>query len=599
VFGQMFALDGSPIGALFPITSHQHGAQAMRAACGTARLAFNTADDLLCAWNGDGGFGDSSAAHISLLSAAPIDLHGQVQGVTSDMKAAPSRTEQLVAMIDGPQPHKPPTFDPTQIEKGTRQVITSLTDVGFSGVFNTGWTPPDPSLAVGPNNVAVMTNGAIAFFSKTGTAQFQDEIEGVDGFWGSVGATDFVFDPEILYDPISSRFFAMASEQAPGGQSFILIAVSDDSNPNGNWFKYRFNTTSLAGGTFDSPNMSVDANVVYITGDKTGGSGYPVFTYDKPSLLAGNPPAITRSVLFASSVQSAGIPPVSFDNPPALYMIEHKEAASNTQVRLIALTDPLGTPTFATFNLTVPTYGPPEDPPQMGTTVRPETFDARFWSAAYRNGSLWATHHINSTRVLARWYQVAMNGWPTSGQFPSLVQSGTIDPGAGIRTFFSAITVDQQGNAALVFARSSSNEFISMQTAYRFFNDPPGTFQAPVQRQINTGPYSQNRWGDYGGMNVDPEDNHTMWAHHEYTVAGSWHTWIQSFYPGAPPCSLDIAPSGGGNGIVDVDDLLAVINAWGPCANPNDCPADVAPPGGNDIVNVDDLLAIINAWGPC
>jgi len=65
-----------------------------------------------------------------------------------------------------------------------------------------------------------------------------------------------------------------------------------------------------------------------------------------------------------------------------------------------------------------------------------------------------------------------------------------------------------------------------------------------------------------------------------------------------PPCIADIAPSGG-NGIVNVDDLLLVINSWGPCADPNNCPADIAPAGGNDLVNVDDLLAIINSWGPC
>jgi len=53
------------------------------------------------------------------------------------------------------------------------------------------------------------------------------------------------------------------------------------------------------------------------------------------------------------------------------------------------------------------------------------------------------------------------------------------------------------------------------------------------------------------------------------------------------------------NNVVNVDDLLAVINAWGPCANPNNCPADIAPAGGNDIVNVDDLLAVINGWGNC
>jgi hypothetical protein len=43
--------------------------------------------------------------------------------------------------------------------------------------------------------------------------------------------------------------------------------------------------------------------------------------------------------------------------------------------------------------------------------------------------------------------------------------------------------------------------------------------------------------------------------------------------------------------IVDVDDLLAVINAWGPCVQ---CPADVT---GDGVVDVNDLLAVINNWG--
>jgi hypothetical protein len=52
-----------------------------------------------------------------------------------------------------------------------------------------------------------------------------------------------------------------------------------------------------------------------------------------------------------------------------------------------------------------------------------------------------------------------------------------------------------------------------------------------------------------------------------------------------------------GNGLVNVDDLLAVINAWGPCAvPPSPCPADIAPAGGDDNVNVEDLLMIINHW---
>lgn len=66
--------------------------------------------------------------------------------------------------------------------------------------------------------------------------------------------------------------------------------------------------------------------------------------------------------------------------------------------------------------------------------------------------------------------------------------------------------------------------------------------------------------------------------------------------PGGSPqgCFEDCAPQPG-NGIVNVDDLLTVINSWGM----TDGDGDVAPKGGDGIVNVDDLLAVINAWGPC
>jgi hypothetical protein len=50
-----------------------------------------------------------------------------------------------------------------------------------------------------------------------------------------------------------------------------------------------------------------------------------------------------------------------------------------------------------------------------------------------------------------------------------------------------------------------------------------------------------------------------------------------------------------GDGIVNADDLIAVILAWGLCpAPPSPCPADVT---GNGVVNVDDLIAVILNWG--
>jgi hypothetical protein len=64
-------------------------------------------------------------------------------------------------------------------------------------------------------------------------------------------------------------------------------------------------------------------------------------------------------------------------------------------------------------------------------------------------------------------------------------------------------------------------------------------------------------------------------------------------------CPADIAPAAG-NGTVNVDDLLVLINTWGICPKGADCAGDIVPNFiGNGHVNVDDLLAVINAWGSC
>jgi hypothetical protein len=62
---------------------------------------------------------------------------------------------------------------------------------------------------------------------------------------------------------------------------------------------------------------------------------------------------------------------------------------------------------------------------------------------------------------------------------------------------------------------------------------------------------------------------------------------------GVVDCPADVD----GNGAVDVDDLIAVILAWGPCpAPPEPCDPDI---DNNGSVDVDDLIAVILGWGPC
>jgi hypothetical protein len=76
-----------------------------------------------------------------------------------------------------------------------------------------------------------------------------------------------------------------------------------------------------------------------------------------------------------------------------------------------------------------------------------------------------------------------------------------------------------------------------------------------------------------------------------------------------PGCPGDIASDGSRfasdepDGYIGVADFFALLQSWGTCANPADCPADVAgatvqdPPDGD--VGVSDFFYILQHWGPC
>jgi hypothetical protein len=76
-------------------------------------------------------------------------------------------------------------------------------------------------------------------------------------------------------------------------------------------------------------------------------------------------------------------------------------------------------------------------------------------------------------------------------------------------------------------------------------------------------------------------------------MIGNQLSMVGGFWPstdgGTQTCQAD--PTG--DGLVNIDDLLLVINNWG--QGPGS-PGDIDQMGG---VNIDDLLAIVNAWGAC
>lgn len=404
----------------------------------------------------------------------------------------------------------------------------------FPGISMSPWTPPDPSIAVGPNHIVETVNMELAFFNKNGTRTFQQRLDstGNPGFFEGVGAGNFTFDPKCFYDHYSNRFVVLALEKYSGSQAWITFAVSDDDDPNGIWYKYRtWAVVSVGSNTYwvDYPGLGFDQDGIYVTGNlfglnNSGFAGVLFRAFDKTPILNGQAvefndlrDANGASVQVAQSFGASG-------NSPAPLFISRE---SSTQLRLQAMNDPLGTnPSLSTTFVGVPSGSTPPSAPNIGGSL--DTVGGRLMNVHLRGNRLWTCNTVSSGgRAVARWYEINVGNWPNGGS-PSLAQSGNIDLGSGNYTFFPAICTDPSNNAAMVIGKSRSNEFASVMATGRLQSDPNGTMGIPQQLSVgNSG--SSGRWGDYFDIALDPSNNSIFWMVGEYQTGSGWQTTIHSF----------------------------------------------------------------------
>ncbi len=435
----------------------------------------------------------------------------------------------------------------------------------WPGLNQTPWTPPDPTLAVGPQHVIMTVNMALGFYRKDGTLLFSQNLDntGNPGFFEDVGAGNFTFDPKCFYDHLSGRFVIVALEVYGSTQSWIDIAVSDDSDPMGVWYKYRTNSVIRVGNNtywVDYPGFGYDGRAYYVTGNLFGlnnsGFGGVLFrSFDKRPLLNGQPAVYTDVRDGSGASVQAG---QHFGSNSVPFFVS---VASTTSLRINAIENALSTPVLRATTVSVPSFSYPSGgAPNGGGTL--DVLDGRILNVHWRNGNLYATHCVRiSNKNQARWYHMQTGNWPFSGSV-TLVQSGNVDGGvddrgAAYHTFFPAIYSNRHGDVGLVVGKSSTNKFASVEVTGRRAGDPPGTM-GPLQ-QLKIGSARANgRYGDYYDIAIDPVNDSTFWVIGEYSESSGWATWIGSFDVTVNcPGDLD------GDGDVDQTDLATLLAAFG------------------------------------
>ena len=462
--------------------------------------------------------------------------------------------------------------------------VDGLNNTDNFNAFGGRVNPSDDNGDVGPNHYVQQINLLVRVYNKAGaplTAPFK--LSSLFAPLGGQCAIQDAGDPIVLYDPLADRWllsqFAFASQTAPPYHE--CVAVSKTPDPAGAYYVYDFITP---GNEFpDYPHIGVwpDAYYMMVHQFTNGGpfNGTGVYALNRKKMLVGDPTAgfIYFNLNLATHPEGIGgglfadldgLTPPPVGRPGIFaYLTATDFGDPANGIRLFDFHADFAVPASSTFTEPVTTYAAPlavaafsvvnpagrrdiiQPPPASGVTMALDSISDRFLHRMpYRNFGGYESLVINHTvgapgsttfgvfRAGVRYYELRR---PLPGGNFAVQEQATYAPADGVNRWMASAAMDHEGNIGVGFSVSSTAVFPGIRYAGRLASDPPGgLFQGEQTMIAGTGVQTttNNRWGDYSGMGVDPVDDCTFWFTDEYytaasqaTSAAGWLTRIGSF----------------------------------------------------------------------
>jgi hypothetical protein len=397
---------------------------------------------------------------------------------------------------------------------------TNFTGSSFS---QSGFFPPDTMGAVGPDHIVELINGRYAAYDRTGALQ---QSSSLDNFWVNAGVTpagSFSFDPRIVYDQYSSRWFATAVDNA-GGANNYLVGVSNSSDPTAGWNAFQIDSDADDSNWADFPmlglnqdNVVISANMFDLTGSSGTRTGFVVL--DKSDLIAGTLTTTTYEDVNPNNTGFTPQPVFDLDNNagPLKILSSYNKPSGLLKTSTI---DSSALNTSGGF-INVASRGAPPDIDQPGTKTDVDAGDNRFSGNVVQqnigraNDSLWGVHGVEvNGRAALEWYEI-------DAVTDTVIQTGLIDdPSLGLN--YASIAVNDFGDVLIGFSGGDPSTFMSTyfvagQTVGGVTTFDPITLSmagvADYQRLDGSG---RNRWGDYSATVIDPNDPRSFWTFQEF-----------------------------------------------------------------------------------
>ncbi|MFI5144664.1 MAG: T9SS type A sorting domain-containing protein [Ignavibacteria bacterium] len=430
--------------------------------------------------------------------------------------------------------------------------------VTFDGpqLSESGFIPPDNNGDVGPAQILVIANGRVKVFDKTGVLGALNTT--TDNFFSTVRNGSGTSDPHIRYDRLTQRWFITMINVATPNR--ILIAVSSGSTISGSSsFTFYFfqhdmvGTTpnSDTGGFADYDTFGLDKYALYIGVNVFNAAGNAVlgttgFVINKSSIIAGTLTVTPFRQLTNGSNTGPWTPQgVNNDDPSATegYFIG-VDFMVYSQLDIRRVTNPGGTPSISgNITLTVPSTYAPISQPALGTSTTLDALDDRLFAAHLHKNkvtgtqSLWTAHNIrvnssgvgtsSGNRNGGRWYEIAnLTGTPSLNQSGTLYDTSSSGNPRGF--WIPGVAMNGQGHMTLGCSTAGANLRAEIAASGRLFTDILGLTQSYTLAQSSSFAYNitvtnPQRWGDFSQVNIDPNDDMTMWTIQEYcNAANSW-----------------------------------------------------------------------------
>lgn len=337
--------------------------------------------------------------------------------------------------------------------------------------------PPDPYIAVSATHIVEVVNQSLTVIRKDNKTRVytiplnSDPIHSSEGLFECAGAGNSIFDPKVIFDPQTARFFVVALEAVDASNSFIYLAFSNDASPDNatptnDWTAVRMPATNVfsctTGTTYtttvDYPSIAVETVWVRITANmfvsaKTGTcplgigdvSGVKFRTLNKNALLLAadcnqnytdfidfddqelQPNSSNGRLPFTAQ------PAQTIDGSTAggMYYVSSPlapigECLDFIEIRKISISGTTATRSY--FALPVPAFeNPSTDIAQSGSSETLDALDGRLINAVlhkveegqyYINDRVYFAHAIRDPlkdKNLVRWYCINTNNWELGG----------------------------------------------------------------------------------------------------------------------------------------------------------------------------------------